>query len=369
MMITRENYEIFVLDYLEGNLTAELSHAFQLFLDENPDIREEIESFEMIKLVASDDEFPNKDSLKRETGDLLKEIPAFERSCIASLERDQTNIESNRFRDELFFDPEKQKVYGEFDKTILKPESVSFDSKNALKKPVPIGRKKRYMIWFAAASVIILFLLTNPFSNNIQQNEGQGPSESTEIIAKSSSNVEDNGKILAEVKNVQSYTSEEKIRISKQPESIDKSLSAYSASEAQNSITKMKPEQNSIMALKSLGGILPVGKVNELSLKDPVIYIPVYLEANDLKALEALTLDDFKVKLIQEPKEEKKAVSFLLALFSSGVKGLNKTTGSNIEMETSLNENGKLTAFAFNSNNLKIRSKGRTKTAVISPGP
>ena len=369
MMITRENYEIFVLDYLEGNLTAELSHAFQLFLDENPDIREEIESFEMIKLVASDDEFPNKDSLKRETGDLLKEIPAFERSCIASLERDQTNLESIEFRNEVLLYPEKQKVYGEFGKTILKPEPVSFDSKNALKKPVPIGRKKRYMIWFAAASVIILFLLTNPFSNNIQQNEGQGSYENTEIIAKSSSNVGDNGKILAEVNNIQSYTSEEKIRVSKQPESIDKSLSAYSVSEAQNSITKIKPEQNSIMALQSLGGILPVGKVNELGLKDPVIYIPVYLEAKDLKALEALTLDDFKVKIIQEPKEGKKSAPILLSLFSRGVKGLNKATGSNIEMETSLNDNGKLMAFVFNSKNLKIHSKGKTKTTKSVPGP
>lgn len=369
MMITSENYEIFVLDYLEGKLGHELNHAFGIFLDENPEIMEEIESFEMIKLVASDVEYPDKGFLKRETSDLLKEIPEFERSCIAHLERDQSDKESIEFRDEVFSDPEKQKVYGEFGKTILKAEHVYFDSKNALKQPVPERRTRRLLIWYAAASVILLFLLTNPFTNSIQQDKGMLASENGEIVTKFSTATGGEGISLSEVKHVQSFTSEERISTVGQSESKEKSLAVFTQSETQYPVTITKPEHSNIAALQSLNATLPASEVNNLSLKAPVIYIPVYLEANDLKALEALTLDDFKVKLIQEPKEEKKAVPFLLALFSRGIKGLNKTTGSNIEMKTSLNENGKLTAFAFNSNNLKIRSKGRTKTAIISPGP
>ncbi len=369
MMITSENYEIFVLDYLEGKLEPELNLAFLVFLDGNPEIREEIESFEMVKLVSADAEYPDKESLKRVSGDLLNEIPVFEKSCIAHLEKDQTDLEFIEFREELFLDPEKQKVYEEFGKTILKPGTVSFDSKNALKKLVPERRTKRFLIWYAAASVILLFLLTNPFKNSIQQDKGMLASENAEIVVELSPVSRGEGTSLSEAKHVQSYTSVEEISPAGQFESKDKSIADYPVSEMQNSIIEVKHEQNNIIALQSLGGTLPAGKVNNLSLKAPLIYIPVYLDAKDMETLEALTLDDFKIKIIQEPKEEKKAVSFLLALFSSGVKGLNKATGSNIEMETSLNEYGKLTAFAFNSNNLKIRSKGRTKTAVISPVP
>ncbi len=369
MMITSENYEIFVLDYLEGKLEPEMNLAFRLFLDGNPEIREEIESFEMVKLVSADVEYPDKESLKRRTGDLLNEIPVFERSCIAHLEKDQTDLESIAFKEELFLDPEKQKVYEEFGKTILKPVPVSFDSKNALKKPVPEQRTMRLLVWYAAASVILLFLLTNPFKNSIQQNIGSAQSDNTGIVAEFSGNTEGKGTSLSEAIPVQSYTAMEKTSPEGQSEHKDISIKVYPISEVQPSITEVQHEQNNILALQSLSGPLPAGKMKSLSLKTPLIYIPVYLEAEDLKALEALTLVDFKVKVIQEPKEEKKAVSFLLSLFSSGIKSLNKTTGSSIEMETSLNENGKLTAFVFNSANLKIRTTGKEKTAIISPVP
>lgn len=64
MKITLANYEEFVLDFLEGNLQQEDERVFSIFLDQHPDIREEIEGVD--KFVLTPDygiSYPNKNSL------------------------------------------------------------------------------------------------------------------------------------------------------------------------------------------------------------------------------------------------------------------------------------------------------------------
>ncbi|MBC8005772.1 MAG: hypothetical protein H7X84_09885, partial [Verrucomicrobia bacterium] len=46
--ITRDNYEAFFLDYLEGNLEETLIDQFLDFLEKNPDLKEELHLFENI---------------------------------------------------------------------------------------------------------------------------------------------------------------------------------------------------------------------------------------------------------------------------------------------------------------------------------
>ena len=41
--INRNNYEAFLLDYVEQNLTAELVAELMLFLEQNPDLKAELE--------------------------------------------------------------------------------------------------------------------------------------------------------------------------------------------------------------------------------------------------------------------------------------------------------------------------------------
>ncbi|MEZ4798842.1 MAG: hypothetical protein R2809_03495 [Flavobacteriales bacterium] len=52
MMITRENYEAYFLDYLEGNLDESLLPQFHRFLDENPDLKVELEMVSDFQLPA-----------------------------------------------------------------------------------------------------------------------------------------------------------------------------------------------------------------------------------------------------------------------------------------------------------------------------
>jgi hypothetical protein len=50
MKITRENYEPYFLDYLEGNLDENLVDDFMEFLQQNPDLKNELEMYESITI-------------------------------------------------------------------------------------------------------------------------------------------------------------------------------------------------------------------------------------------------------------------------------------------------------------------------------
>ncbi|WP_236973759.1 hypothetical protein [Membranihabitans maritimus] len=51
MRVTRDNYEEYALDYVEGELDTSNKQAFEKFLDENPDIKEEFDDFSIVTIA------------------------------------------------------------------------------------------------------------------------------------------------------------------------------------------------------------------------------------------------------------------------------------------------------------------------------
>ncbi len=368
MNITKENYEVFVLDYLEGKLDTDMLGDFLLFLKDNPEIRKEIETFEMFELSSSGPDYTEKNLLKKKDIDLLDVIPDFEKACIAAIEKDLDEPAYEKLHRELMHFPEKGLTFQEFNKTILKPEPIAFDAKSLLKKPVPIGRKNKVMVWYAVASVILLFLLIQPFSRDGFQYEAvvqsvQGPAvDSKEIHPAENNNDGNNEKARGAIpSNVLTSSS-------KQTENNNKTLLLASVSGEESIFPEKLRKEPEMGSLTGISGILPQENINTLTLHAPVIYIPVYLDVKELKALETMTVSDFKVRIIQEPPEHK-STSALMALFRTGIKKLNKGAGSDAEIELPVKEKGILTAFVFNSPNLKIHRKAKEKTAKITPHP
>jgi hypothetical protein len=365
MRITKENYEEFILDYLEGKLDPDLLSEFRLFFEANPEIREEIESFEIIELSPSGPEFSNKDSLKKKEIDLLEAISPFEKACIAAIEQDLDETASEKFHDELMRHPEKGSIFQDFSKTILKPEPVSFDSKNALKKPVPIGRRNRPLVWYAVASVILLILLIRPFMNQVPHNGNFVLTEQKNDIVGTREKVPGN----QPTDNIEMISKIASAEVNIPPEGqTENNRTVLTSSGPGKQSFLAETENMKFYALSGKSEILPHENINSLALHAPVIYIPVYLDVEELKILETLTVSDFKVRIIQKP-EEHKSTSALLALFRTGIKKLNKNTGSDSELMSPVNDKGILTAFVFDSPNFKIRRKGKEKAPKTTPDP
>lgn len=164
MEINKDNYEIFFLDYHEGNLSAEMQAEVVLFLQQHPEFKAEFESFEMINLpVAENVLFPDKNSLKKEM--VTKENYAH--FLIGSLEGDLKKEEQLALDKFLFTNPEFKKDEQLFSMTKLTVDtSIVFDNKSVLKQAVPIAERNRVAYYFAVAAAACILLLMGVYFIN-----------------------------------------------------------------------------------------------------------------------------------------------------------------------------------------------------------
>lgn len=130
MKINRNNYEAFFVDYLEGKLDEKLVDDFIEFLQQNPDLKEELSLFENISIEDEEITFNKKELLLKEKYDAEQ---AFNEAAIAVLENEISVSEKAEFENYLKNHPEKQKEAELFKLTKLQPdESIIFNRKNKL---------------------------------------------------------------------------------------------------------------------------------------------------------------------------------------------------------------------------------------------
>lgn len=154
MEITRKNYEAYFVDYLEGKLDEKLVDQFLEFLEQNPDLKEELKLFESGTVVPEDTTFTKKNKLYKEKYDLED---AFNSAAIARLEGDIGSKEKREFDAYLSKHPDKQNDVRLFSKTILKAdEKITFVHKNRLyRKP---GRKV-VLFWAGRVAAVLILAL------------------------------------------------------------------------------------------------------------------------------------------------------------------------------------------------------------------
>lgn len=153
MKITRDNYESFFIDYMDGNLPESLIDQFLDFLNQNPDLKEELHLFEEIKLPQEFVVFQEKKQLHKSLAD---ENSRLENTIVAYMEGDLDANENKAFEAYLANNPELKKEYGLFAKTRLIP-----DSKIIFSKKRKLYRKSGTTIllnWVARAAAVLVFV-------------------------------------------------------------------------------------------------------------------------------------------------------------------------------------------------------------------
>lgn len=157
MKIDRNNYEIYAIDFLEGNLSEEDLKSFQIFLKQNPDISQEIKNLNDIEIVSEDIVFDDKLSLKKsEFADEL-DISYFDELCIRKIEDE---IDENQLKDfSKFLEKEdNKKIFNQYNNTILKPKfDVVFKNKKLFKKTISFKKSILYAVTSIAAASILIF--------------------------------------------------------------------------------------------------------------------------------------------------------------------------------------------------------------------
>ena len=86
--INIQNYEAYFLDFIEGNLDASLQKELDAFLNKHPELKQELEDFEMFTLEAETIEYTKKEALSINTKAKYIDISDTEYLSISSIEKD-----------------------------------------------------------------------------------------------------------------------------------------------------------------------------------------------------------------------------------------------------------------------------------------
>lgn len=147
--IDRHNYEEYMIDFLEGNLSASLKTEVEIFLSLNPDIQEEIQGLGEMFLCREDISYSAKESLyKSETA------ASFEDRCINYVESQLSKEEKIAFEQEISLDKGKLSLLKDYKRAILvADESIIYKNKEGLKRNYAFKYKK--LIHYSSAASII----------------------------------------------------------------------------------------------------------------------------------------------------------------------------------------------------------------------
>lgn len=156
--INRNNYEIYLIDLMEGNLDALTQQELMTFLDTNPDIKEEFEKYEEVTLSPDAVLFKEKSKLKHHQITPVGEIneDTFEHFFIAWHEHDLTQKEKQDIEQFIATNPFLKNDFELFGKlTATQNEEVVFNSKALLYH----RRKIAPLFWMSSAAAVLLVLI------------------------------------------------------------------------------------------------------------------------------------------------------------------------------------------------------------------
>ena len=148
------NYEAYLLDFSEGNLTDELQVELELFLIQHPELEINLDELSLVSLENEAASFSNKNSLKKSEADLVSET-----QFIGYIENHLPENERLALEKSCAINPSLAKELTLYNHTIAKAdETIVFENKQSLKR-------KPKVIWFNfsathyAAAACIVFLI------------------------------------------------------------------------------------------------------------------------------------------------------------------------------------------------------------------
>lgn len=186
MKITRDNYESFFMDYLEGNLHESMIDQFLDFLNQNPDLKEELHLFEAVNLPEEHVVFQEKQQLHKSAADENRRL---ENTVVAYMEGDLDADENKAFETYLAGHPDLKKEYDLFAKTRLKPDSgIKYPYKQKLYRK---SGAKIVMSWVASAAAVLVLIwgINSVIQTQNTQESGKINQEMVEVSPKAISTV------------------------------------------------------------------------------------------------------------------------------------------------------------------------------------
>ena len=154
MKITKETYEAYMLDLLDGTISKQDEMELMLFIEQHPELKEDIGGMGIH--LSKDDwiVFDDKDSLRK-----IVDYDRFSDLTIEEIEGEISPWDKKDLDSMLELQPTLKKDYQLFQKTVLPKEKIIFPFKEDLKKEVKVLRIKRSWVTYATAIAASLTLI------------------------------------------------------------------------------------------------------------------------------------------------------------------------------------------------------------------
>lgn len=349
-IITRNNYEEFFLDYIEGEIDAQEEAALRVFLFKNSDLKKELDEMMGMDLIC-------EESLVRNEASSLKEIPFqvnFDDFCVAHIEGDLDSYEEKAFDEFITSHPKKEKELKLYRKTKLETDtSIIFTNKKSLKRSnkTVLLRQFVFTSLATAASIAVLFSVwTTEIDDPSSNLESELVSHNTSIQIETPDSTKVTVlKDIGTVKNIDKYKKPEKAKIPSKTKIKGKILNKQ--------INKMD-------ALPIKAEVSPKEPINKIEVKQLLAnstIVPIEISQQTLIELPE------KEEIIQnvpqstglamlgiswkesKGEEDVKETPTLLKIASYGVSKIGKLAGKKINLEKKYDPKTDKTRVAFNT--------------------
>ncbi len=357
MQIDRSNYEIWLIDWLDGNLNDIQAKYVRRFLTENPDLEEEFNELNTFRLNPSGNSFSQKNNLIKTSSDLSD--TQFEYLSVAYLENDLSYSQQKELKEIIEHDQKKRQVFELIQKTRLSPVAHSYKNKKRLMRMTSSQKVIRLSSVVLSAAAIILLVVISTLSKpktlqvKIEKTaQGNMPDSSfPRVAAEKTSNVITKGK-KADAHNTKNknlfafsqktVTSSSEIKVNNPSDSDSLSSSA--------AIHRTVPEKISFTPDIDLKGE-PIP--NSLIACNRVI---TALEYDEYRTrLGRFVAKTFREKILKEKTATDSPLK-VYEIAEAGVAGLDKLLGWQMALDEKKDSNGELKSVYFSSRILKFNA-------------
>ena len=333
MEISRNNYEIFFLDYLDGKLEGKEIDRFLDFIEQNPDLKKELAGIENLKLPAEKVSFSNKNLLHKTDKQKTEDFTA-----VAYMEGDLSELDRKLFLKHLDFHPEQTKELNLLLKTRLQPdETIVFPAKKKLyRRDFP----KQLIYWGSRVAAVLFIAFVSWAVFNFEHWERM-VSQPENLVLKNSEPVIA-GKILPEVKQETA-----KVEV---PEKAEAPVSAAKEKTNKGVVPKAadsKPVQEIIVREPEIvEPIRPVsGQLISVETVSENVLIAARVPAQEEKSTtEYYTVNSYLAEKVLKIKKSDRGEG--KSLIESGLDLAGEVSGNRIRYET---EEGKISRIRFDS--------------------
>jgi len=357
MKIDRSNYEIWLIDWLDGNLNDSQIEQLQHFLTGNPDLKEESDELTIFRLNPAGKSFLHKNQLKKTAADLS--LSQFEYLSVAFLENDLSAEEKSELLESIEYDQDRKISFDLVQKLRLFPRNLSYKHKNRLKKRTIAQNAIRWSLaGLSAAAIVTLAIITavlKPRELNIDSNK------TAQTVSVDSAVQKQVAGIATNIDKEDSRNKPDKIR---RKTIIAASLKPPSAIPE---ITNNIQAENDSISRSSVISRTIIDKINvppSIDLKGKSIpntlialnssaNIPEYDDGRS--KLSRFFARTFREKILKENKAKDSPLK-AYELAKAGVSGLDKLLGWEMALDERKDANGLLKSVYFSSKILKFNT-------------